>query len=129
MIEKFSQKKNQFELCIYLYKKLIQQIRTQQFVYSKNLGEHENLISYDNPFFKTQKKREMIKKRLSQKEYIQEINQVSESNIKNMKINTIKRKSNAQTPKSILYYLLRQNLIILHHMKRCSSLLVNIYYY
>ena len=90
MIEKFSQKKTHFEFCI----------RTQQLVYCQNLGDHETLISYNNPFFKTVKTLEMFKKRLSQKEYIEEINQVSESNIKNMKINTIKRKSNAQTPKS-----------------------------
>ena len=100
MIEKFAQKKDHFELCIYLYKKIIQRIKTQQFVYCKSLGEHEQLISFDNPFFKTLKKRSMAKKRLSQIEYIQEINQVSESNIKNMKMNTIQRKSNSQSPQS-----------------------------
>lgn len=100
VIEKFTQKKNNFHLCIYLYTKIIQQVKTQQFVYCKDLGEHESLVSFNNPFFKTQRKPENLKKRLSQKEYIQELNQASESNIKNMKINTIKRKSNAQTPKS-----------------------------
>ena len=88
--------KKQYSICIFFYQKLIQYINSELMSRFSNSKNHSKLLVSPNPFIKIARKLANQKRRVSGKQYIEELNQASEISILKMKYKNSQRQSQLQ---------------------------------
>lgn len=88
--------KKEFSICIFFYQQLIQYINSELISRFKKSKNHSNLLVCPNPFIKIAQKITNQKRRISGKQYIEELNLAAEKNIKKMKNKNSHRSSSNQ---------------------------------